>query len=149
MIKTIYNNWCETMVQGKLFMTIRSSFFALKGYQIVTLTCEHRYLRLLMLNNGTNKTIMTIISSFFIMRNYTMITSFQTTLQLQQWSQIKLHQKWKFHKLCILEMYLKFLVTLKRTCTKIISLENILMKSYSKRGLIPKKWKLFLLHTRW
>ena len=45
------------MVQERLFMTIRSSFFVLISHQVITLTCDHSYLRLLMLNNGTKKKI--------------------------------------------------------------------------------------------
>ena len=68
--------------KGKLFMTIRSSFFVLISYQILTSTNEYWYLRLLVLNNGTNKIIYDYYKLIFVLKNYTLIISFQTTLQL-------------------------------------------------------------------
>ena len=52
MVKPIYNYLCETIVQEKLFITFISSFFVLVSYNIVTLTCDHGYLQLLMFKNG-------------------------------------------------------------------------------------------------
>ena len=45
------------MVQWNFFMTIKSSFFVMISYQIVTLTYDQSYLQLKMLNNGTRESI--------------------------------------------------------------------------------------------
>ena len=56
MIKPIYNYLCENGTM-KFFMTIKSSFFVMISYQIVTLTYDQSYLQLKMLNNGTRESI--------------------------------------------------------------------------------------------
>ena len=61
--------WCK-----KNIYNIYNLVFVLVGYKIVTLTYDHGYLQLFMLNNGKRKSFITIRSSFFIMINYTMIT---------------------------------------------------------------------------
>ena len=55
MIKPIYKYLYETMVKQKLLITFISSFFVLVSYKIVSLTYDHEYLQLLILNNGKRK----------------------------------------------------------------------------------------------
>ena len=57
MIKPLHKYLCETMVQEKIFIIFLRSFFVLENYKIATLTYDHRYLQLLVLNNGKRKII--------------------------------------------------------------------------------------------
>ena len=75
MIKPFYNYLRETMIHGKTFITFISSLFVLLSYQILTLTYDHGYLQLLMLNNGKRRIIYVDKKLvFFVMINYTIMT---------------------------------------------------------------------------
>ena len=90
---TVLRYWCETMVQGRFFMTIVSAFFIMISWKIIPLTYDQTYLCSLILKIGISKINYYNWKLSFFMINYTIITSFQTNSQRQHWFQIKVRPK--------------------------------------------------------
>ena len=125
MIKPIYDYLCQTMDQEKLIMTFRSSFFVLINYQIVTLTYDHSYLRLFILNNGRRRIIYNNHKLFFRrdkLHNDTLVPNkFTSTAVIPNRTTSK-------NEYFISDVHFKFILKYSSpplgTCTKTISLEK-------------------------